>query len=296
MVDDGLMPTEVFAAPPGRVDLGELDPAATPIGPRSRSAARKAVTALSGRRLGLQARLLAQGRSGNPRRVLLILQGMDTCGKDGVIKHVLVGLNPVGLRVASFGRPTRQELEHDFLWRIERQVPAPGIIGAFNRSHYEDVLVPRVHGDFPVTVWARRYDEINGFERRLTEQGVLLIKCFLHISPSVQEKRLLARLDNPKKTWKYDAEDVTERAHWDSYLNAYNDALTACRGPDARWWIIPSDRKWYRNWAVAALLTQRLQDLDPRYPQPPQNIHRERKRIIATRADIRSTTAARRSE
>src|SRR5690349_10135101 len=145
MVDDGPTPTEVFAAPPGRVDLGELDPAATPIGP-----ARTAVTALSGRLTGLQARLLAQGSSGNPRRVLLILQGMDTCGKDGVIKHVLGGLNPVGLRVTSFGRPTRQELEHDFLWRIERQVPAPGIIGAFNRSHYEDVLVPRVHGDFPV--------------------------------------------------------------------------------------------------------------------------------------------------
>ena len=158
-------------------------------------------------------------------------------------------------------RPTRQELEHDFLWRIERQVPAPGIIGAFNRSHYEDVLVPRVHGDFPATVWSRRYDEINGFERRLTEQGVLLIKCFLHISPAVQEKRLLARLDNPRKSWKYDPEDVTERARWDSYLDAYNDALTACRSPDAPWWIIPSDRKWYRNWAVAALLTQRLQDL-----------------------------------
>jgi len=239
--------------------------------------------------------LLAQGSSGNPRRVLLILQGMDTCGKDGVIKHVLGGLNPVGLRVTSFGRPTRQELEHDFLWRIERQVPAPGIIGAFNRSHYEDVLVPRVHGDFPATVWSRRYDEINGFERRLTEQGVLLIKCYLHISPAVQEKRLLARLDDPRKSWKYDPEDVTERARWDSYLDAYNDALTACRGPDAPWWIIPSDRKWYRNWAVAALLTQRLQDLDPRYPPPPKNIHRERKRIIATRADIRGTTAVRRS-
>jgi len=212
MVDDGPAPIEAFAAPPGRVDLGELDPAATPIGPRSKSAARNAVTALSERLSGLQARLLAQGSSGNPRRVLLILQGMDTCGKDGVIKHVLGGLNPVGLRVTSFGRPTRQELEHDFLWRIERQVPAPGIIGAFNRSHYEDVLVPRVHGDFPATVWSRRYDEINGFERRLTEQGVLLIKCYLHISPAVQEKRLLARLDDPRKSWKYDPEDVTERA------------------------------------------------------------------------------------
>ncbi len=293
---DGPSPTEVFAAPPrasrsGRARPGgDADRAAEQV--RGQEGGHRTVRAAP-RVAGPVAR---SGRSGNPRRVLLILQGMDTCGKDGVIKHVLVGLNPVGLRVASFGRPTRQELEHDFLWRVERQVPAPGMIGAFNRSHYEDVLVPRVHGDFPVTVWARRYDEINGFERRLTEQGVLLIKCFLHISPSVQEKRLLARLDNPKKTWKYDAEDVTERAHWDSYLNAYNDALTACRGPDARWWIIPSDRKWYRNWAVAALLTQRLQDLDPRYPPPPKDIHRERKRIIATRADIRSTTAARRSE
>ncbi len=228
--------------------------------------------------------------------MLLILQGMDTCGKDGVIKHVLGGLNPAGLHVASFERPTRQEMAHHFLWRIKRQVPAPGIIGAFNRSHYEDVLVPRVHGDLPVAGWSRRIEEINGFERRLADHGVLLIKCFLHISPDVQEKRLLARLDNPKKSWKYDPEDVTERARWHSYLAAYNGALTACRSPDAPWWIIPSDRKWYRNWAVAALLAQRLQDLDPRYPPPLRDTERERKRIIATRADIRRGTADRRME
>src|SRR6478735_8788543 len=167
MVDNRTLPAAALAAPCGDVDLAELDPAAMPIGPHSKSAAKRAVIDLSERLVELQSRLLAQGKSGSRRRVLLILQGMDTCGKDGVIKHVLGGLNPVGLRVASFGRPTRQELEHDFLWRIERQVPDPGIIGAFNRSHYEDVLVPRVHGEFPVTVWARRYDEINGFERRL---------------------------------------------------------------------------------------------------------------------------------
>jgi len=288
-------PSAVFEAPSGDVDLNELDPAATPTGPHSKSSARKRVIDLSERLTALQSRLLAQGKSGNPRRVLLIVQGMDTCGKDGVIKHVLGGLNPAGLHVASFERPTRQEMAHHFLWRIKRQVPAPGIIGAFNRSHYEDVLVPRVHGDSGYRL-VPRFEEINSFERRLADHGVLLIKCFLHISPDVQEKRLLARLDNPKKSWKYDPEDVTERAHWHSYLAAYNAALTACRSPDAPWWFIPSNRKWYRNWAVAALLTQRLQDLDPRYPPPPRDTQRERKRIIATRADIRRDSADRRTE
>ena len=153
-----------------------------------------------------------------------------------------------------------------------------------------------MHGELPVAIWSRRFEEINSFERRLANHGVLLIKCLLHISPIIQEKRLLARLDNPKKSWKYDPEDVTERAHWHSYLAAYNAALTACRSPDAPWWIIPSDRKWYRNWAVAALLAQRLQDLDPRYPPPLRDTERERKRIIATRTDIRRGTADRRME
>ena len=288
MVDDGLAPAARFAAPSGHIDLAECDSAAMPIGPHNKSAAKAALIELSDRLVGLQAMLLAQGKSGNPRRVLLILQGMDACGKDGVIKHVLGGLNPAGVHVASFEKPTREERAHHFLWRIERQVPSPGIIGAFNRSHYEDVLVPRVHGHFAADVWLRRYDEINSFEQRLTEQGVLLIKCFLHISPRVQGKRLLARLDNPKKSWKYDPEDVTERASWNSYLNAYNDALTACTSPDAPWWIIPSDHKWYRNWAVAALLAQRLQDLDLSYPPPPPDTQGERERIIATRVEIHS--------
>jgi PPK2 family polyphosphate:nucleotide phosphotransferase len=296
MVDDGSAPAAAFEAPFGDVHLAECDSAAMPIGPHSKSAAKAALIELSDRLVELQAMLLAQGKSGNPRRVLLILQGMDACGKDGVIKHVLGGLNPAGLQVASFEKPSREERAHHFLWRIERQVPTPGIIGAFNRSHYEDVLVPRVHGHFAGGVWIRRYDEINSFEQRLTEQGVLLIKCFLHISPRVQEKRLLARLDNPKKSWKYDPEDVTERARWSSYLNAYNDALTACRSTDAPWWIIPSDHKWYRNWAVAALLAQRLHDLDLSYPPPPPDTHGERERIIATRVDIRSGTADGRHE
>jgi PPK2 family polyphosphate:nucleotide phosphotransferase len=194
------------------------------------------------------------------------------------------------VRAASFEKPSRDELAHHFLWRIERQVPPPGVIGAFNRSHYEDVLVPRVHQQLAAAVWSRRFAEINTFERRLEGEGVTLIKCFLHISPGVQEKRLLARLDNPRKRWKYDPDDVTERVHWDSYQKAYNDAMSACRSPDASWFIIPSDRKWYRNWAVAALLTQRLQELDPRYPPPP-DIERERERITRTRAQIRGPAA-----
>jgi PPK2 family polyphosphate:nucleotide phosphotransferase len=296
MVDNRTLPAAALAAPCGDVDLAELDPAAMPIGPHSKSAAKRAVIDLSERLVELQSRLLAQGKSGSRRRVLLILQGMDTCGKDGVIKHVLGGLNPVGVRVASFEKPTRQDLAHHFLWRIKQQLPGPGIIGAFNRSHYEDVLVPRVHGELPAAVLAQRYDDINSFERRLSDDGVLLVKCFLHISPAVQEKRLLARLGHPRKSWKYDPQDVTERAHWDSYQHAYNDALTVCRSPAAPWSIIPSDRKWYRNWAVAALLTQRLRDLDLRYPLPPADTQRERERIIATRVDVRSATGHRRSK
>jgi PPK2 family polyphosphate:nucleotide phosphotransferase len=211
---------------------------------------------------------------------------MDTCGKDGVIKHVLGGLNPVGVRVASFEKPTRRELAHHFLWRIKRQVPGAGVIGAFNRSHYEDILVPRVHETVPATVLAQRYAEINGFEQHLANRGVLLVKCFLHISPGVQEKRLIARLDDPKKTWKYDPDDVIERARWDSYQRAYNDAITTCAGPDAPWSIIPSDHKWYRNWAVAALIARRLRDLDPQFPEPPDAAH-ERARVMATRVEIR---------
>jgi PPK2 family polyphosphate:nucleotide phosphotransferase len=268
------------------VDLSGLDPAATPIGPQSKSAGRKALTELTVRLKELQTRLLASGRSGNTHRLLLILQGMDTCGKDGVIKHVLGALNPIGVRVVSFEKPTRRELAHHFLWRIERQVPGPRIIGAFNRSHCEDVLIPRVHDSMPATLLSQRYDEINGFERRLSDHGVLLVKCFLHISPGVQEKRLVARLDDPKKTWKYDPDDVTERARWDSYQQAYNDAITSCAGADAPWSIIPSDDKWYRNWAVAALLAQRLRELDPQFPPPPDTAH-ERARIIASRVDIR---------
>jgi len=291
MADEGPPPSVAFAAPVGDVDLAELDPAVRPIGPDSKSVAQKALTELTERLAGLQSRLLAQGRSGNPRRVLLILQGMDTCGKDGVIKHVLGGLNPVGVRVASFQKPTREEMAHHFLWRIKRQVPVPGIVGAFNRSHYEDVLVPRVHEQITAAAWSKRYEEINTFERRLGDNGVTLIKCFLHISPEVQEKRLLARLDDPEKIWKYDPDDVTERTRWDSYQSAYNDALSTCRSPDAQWSIIPSDHKWYRNWAVAALLTERLQSLDPRYPPPPSDLQHERERIVATRAQIRSTAA-----
>jgi PPK2 family polyphosphate:nucleotide phosphotransferase len=287
MLDDGLIPADAFAAPSAEVDLSGFDPAAKPIGPQRKSAAKKALLELSPRLKEWQTRLLAQGASGGPQRLLLILQGMDTCGKDGVIKHVLGGLNPVGVRVASFDKPTRRELAHHFLWRIKRQVPGPGLIGVFNRSHYEDVLVPRVHEMVPTTVLAQRYAEINSFEQHLANRGVLLVKCFLHISPEEQGKRLIARLDDPKKTWKYDPDDVTERARWDSYQQAYNDAITSCAGADAPWSIIPSDDKWYRNWAVAALLARRLQDLDPQYPPPPDAAH-EKARIRATRVHIHS--------
>ncbi|RJQ66378.1 polyphosphate kinase 2 family protein [Pseudonocardiaceae bacterium YIM PH 21723] len=253
---------EEFRVPTGGVDLGQIDPAGRPMGPKDKDAALEKLADTGDRLDELQERLYAEGN----RRVLLVLQGMDTSGKGGTIRHVAGTMNPQGLRIASFKKPTEEELQHDFLWRIRKEVPAPGTVGIFDRSHYEDVLIARVDKLVPRTTWQRRFAEINEFEAELAENGVTVLKCFLHISPERQLERLRARLENPEKYWKYNPADLDGHAKWSAYQAAYTDVLRRCSTDDAPWYVIPSDRKWYRNWVVARLLLETLTELDPRYP------------------------------
>ncbi|MCS7482799.1 PPK2 family polyphosphate kinase [Umezawaea endophytica] len=259
---------DVLEVDPAGVDLAAIDPAATPVGPTNKADAAKAMEAIGVELDQLQENLYAEGVGGGRRRVLVVLQGMDTSGKGGTISHVAGLMNPQGLRVVSFKKPTRAELSHDFLWRIRRQVPGPGQIGFFDRSHYEDVLVPRVDELVPPSTWQARYQQINDFEAELAESGVTIVKCFLHISPEKQKERLVARLQTPEKLWKYNPSDLAVRAKWSRYQEAYTDLLAKCSSRAAPWYAVPSDRKWYRNWAVAELLLHALRDLAPTYPVP----------------------------
>jgi PPK2 family polyphosphate:nucleotide phosphotransferase len=202
----------------------------------------------------------------NRRALLIVLQGMDTAGKDGTIRCVMTGINPQMCQVTSFKQPGVAELDHDFLWRIHQHVPRRGDIGIFNRSHYEDVLIVRVHKLVPKSEWKSRYERINEFEQLLAESGVTILKFYLHISREEQRARLQARLDNPKKRWKFSTADVAERKLWDEYQQAYEDALTKCNTKHAPWHIIPADRKWYRNLVVSQLVREALQKMDPQIP------------------------------
>lgn len=202
----------------------------------------------------------------NQRAVLLVLQGMDTAGKDGTIRTVMTGINPQSCQIVSFKQPSQDELDHGFLWRIHKAVPRRGNIGIFNRSHYEDVLVVRVHELVAESKWRSRYDRINEFEQLLSDGGITLVKCFLHISKEEQRERLQARLDNPDKRWKFSQGDLDERKLWDNYQGAYEDALTRCNTDCAPWYIVSSDRKWYRNMTVSQILRDTLEKLDPQFP------------------------------
>ena len=265
--------------PDGLVDLRSIESAGRPIGPKSKGDAKQAMIEIGTELAVLQEKLVAEAIRGSRRRILLILQGMDTSGKDGVVKHVLGLVNPAGVHLSSFKKPTVQELAHDFLWRIESQLPLAGQIGVFNRSQYEDVLVVRVHDLVPKEEWSKRYAKINEFERRLVRQGTVVVKCFLHISKDTQRERLLARLDDPTKYWKYNPGDVDEREYWSDYQSAYADALRRCNTVGAPWFVVPSDRKWYRNWAIASLLLETLRKLDPQYPPADFDIDHERQRL-----------------
>ncbi len=265
------------------VDLATVDPRGRPIGPKDKTAAAEEMADLGSTLDGLQEALFAEAAGGGPRAVLLVLQGMDTSGKGGVISHVAGLVSPQGLAIASFKKPTAEELAHDFLWRIRKRVPAAGQIGVFDRSHYEDVLIARVDQLVSEDVWRARYDTINAFEAELDSQGVTIVKCMLHISPDKQKERLLARLNDPAKRWKYNPSDVDSRLKWPLYAQAYNDALQACSTDVAPWYVIPSDRKWYRNWAIAALLAEVLTAMGPKFPKPTFDVKEERARVEAAR-------------
>jgi PPK2 family polyphosphate:nucleotide phosphotransferase len=210
----------------------------------------------------LQQVLYAEGK----RSVLVVLQAMDTGGKDGTIRHVFTGVNPAGCSVVSFKAPSAEELAHDYLWRIHRATPARGMITIFNRSHYESVLIERVHKLVPDEVWKRRYDHINAFEKLLTDEGTTILKFFLHISKEEQLKRLRARLEDPEKNWKFNEGDLAERKLWDKYQAAYEDALTKCSTDYAPWHVIPADHKWYRNWAIGDTIVRTMERMKLKYP------------------------------
>jgi PPK2 family polyphosphate:nucleotide phosphotransferase len=271
----------------GSFELKSVDPRSTPGLPRDKRIRRepKAWSLARLAELGPplaedQEKLYASAKvGGERRRVLVVLQAMDCGGKDGTLHHVIGQLNPQGLQIHSFGVPTPEERKHDFLWRIRRALPDPGYIGVFNRSHYEDVLVARVHNLVPEDRWRQRYAQINEFERELADDGVTLLKIMLHISPEEQLNRLLKRLDDPTKRWKYSPGDVDERARWDDYQQAYHDALSRCSTGPAPWFVVPADRKWYRDWAVARLLGETLAALKLRYPQPNFDVAAERARL-----------------
>jgi len=264
---------------PQDLDLTAIDPRGRPVGPCDKAAGAAATAELKKRLDPLQEALHAEATGGGRRAVLLVLQGMDTSGKGGVIEHAAGLLNPQGLQIASFKKPTPEELAHDFLWRIRKQVPAPGRIGVFDRSHYEDVLVVRVDGLVPEAQWRSRYTAIREFEAELTASGVTIVKCLLHISPEEQQERLLARLDDPAKRWKYNPGDVDVRARWADYRAAYTAAVAETDTDAAPWYVVPSDRKWYRNWAVAALLAETLEELAPQFPPPAYDVATERRRV-----------------
>ncbi|MEU9375833.1 PPK2 family polyphosphate kinase [Streptomyces sp. NPDC048255] len=274
---------EVLRVPAGRrLDLRRFDPRALPSGPRDKAAALAAAVPTGQRLASLQERLYAASTAGDRRRLLLVLQGMDTSGKGGTLKHVIGMFNPSGCRIRAFKEPTPEERSHPFLWRVEQALPLPGEIGIFDRSHYEDVLIARVRELVPRSQLGRRYAQINRFEQALADDGATVVKVFLHISYEEQRKRLLERLDNPDKHWKFDAGDIEERTLWPEYRHAYELALERCSTEAAPWYVVPADRKWYRNWAIAQLLLEHLEALAPQYPKADFDVEECRIRLLST--------------
>lgn len=252
----------------GKVDLSRFDPRDTSETDGGKSDAEKTLLDLNKRLETLQEALWAEHR----HKVLVVLQGMDTSGKDGTIRKVFEGVNPLGVRVAAFKAPTEEELDHDFLWRIHRQVPGRGEMVIFNRSHYEDVLAVRVRRLVLEKVWRARYQQINDFERLLAETGTIVLKFFLHISKEEQKERLQARLDDPEKRWKFRRGDLEDRALWDEYTAAYEEALAHTSTEHAPWYVVPADRKWYRNLVIGTILVEALEKLGIRQPEPEEDL------------------------
>jgi len=254
--------------PGSAVDLRAIDTAGTAGFDGGKDEANRTLAGLTIRLSELQELMYAEGK----RRVLVVLQAMDTGGKDGAIRGVFGKVNPQGVKVASFKRPTPEDLAHDYLWRIHPHVPGNGEITIFNRSHYEDVLVVRVRALAPEPVWSRRYDHINAFEKLLADEGTTILKFYLHISKDEQKSRLQARLDDPNKHWKFDSGDLAERALWDDYIEAFRVALERTSTAAAPWYVVPSDRKWYRNVVIAQTIVDTLEGLHMKYPASDEDL------------------------
>ena len=255
-------------APGDKINLSDWDPNDKSKFDGNKLQAQKRLEELNYEVEALQELLYAEHK----HRVLVVLQAMDTGGKDGTIRHVFEGVNPQGVKVASFKVPTREELDHDYLWRVHKQTPGKGEIVIFNRSQYEDVLVVRVHKLVPKKVWALRYEQINEFECLLYEEGTTILKFFLHIDLKEQKERLQARLDDPNKQWKFSLGDLEERKLWPEYTKAYEDVLNKTSTKWAPWYIVPANRKWYRNLVVASIMVDALKRLDMSYPQPEDDL------------------------
>lgn len=274
---------ETLRLPIGPVDLRSIDSRSTPGFEGDKDDGLAQIEALEDELADLQERLFAGDRAGvEHRRVLLVLQGMDTSGKGGTIRNVVGRVDPQGLSITAFSAPTQEELKHDFLWRIERALPRPGRIGVFDRSHYEDVLIARVRELAPAEEIERRYDAINDFEQRFVADGGVLVKCLLHISPDDQKERLAARLDNPDKHWKFAPSDLEDRELWPDFRDAYEIALERCNTEYAPWYVVPAGRKWYRNLAVAHLLLEHLRHLNLQWPEADFDVEAAKETLAAS--------------
>jgi PPK2 family polyphosphate:nucleotide phosphotransferase len=258
---------ELAVKPGHKVKLSRWDPDDT-LGWEKDRETRENLDKAIERLIGFQYRLYAEKK----RALLLIFQGLDAAGKDGTIRHVMSGVDPQGCIVKSFKVPSTEEASHDFLWRVHKAVPGCGEIGVFNRSHYEDVLIVRVHNLVPKDVWSRRYNQINDFEAMLEENRVKLLKFFLHISKDEQKKRFMERIDDPDKRWKISEDDFQERKYWDGYTAAYQDALERCTTDAAPWFIIPANKKWFRNLAVSHIIDETFKEMDIKFPPPIINL------------------------
>jgi PPK2 family polyphosphate:nucleotide phosphotransferase len=257
------MNTNVHRVEPGsKVRMKDFDPDATPLCGDKAEGKQKCLAVQE--RIGeLQELLYAEHR----HKVLIVLQGMDTSGKDGTVRHVMNGVSPSGVSVSSFKKPTDEELDHDFLWRVHARTPGSGEIAVFNRSHYEDVLVVRVHNLVKEKVWRKRYEQINDFERTLAASGTVILKFFLNISRDEQRKRLQERIDDPKKHWKFQHGDIAERKLWAEYMEAYDDVLKKTSTKHAPWYVIPANAKWYRNLVIGHVIVETLESLKMEYPK-----------------------------
>ena len=258
-----------YLVPPNtRVVLADYDPNAKTGFEEGKKAGKKALPPLNERLSELQRRLWAESE----QSLLVVIQAIDTGGKDSTIRKVFSGVNPQGVRVASFGVPNERELAHDYLWRIHRETPPDGHIKIFNRSHYEDVLVARVKELVSEEAWSRRYRHIREFERMLAEEGTRIVKIFLHISKDEQRERLQDRLDEPDKNWKFNKADLADRALWEDYQRAFEDALSETSTEHGPWYVVPANRKWYRNLVVSTILIETLEDMGPQYPEPEEDL------------------------